>query len=538
MEEGQTLKLFVAADLCSMGLWPLPWITGGNGGREKNLPTLLIGPLVCAFELASRSRLPSISRTFPFPIGYSKSVNNDRERSIVVPTTTNPELSLWTLLVTMTTPPLASRLVNVAEDAELRLISLLGEYSPTLNVAQCEECGDTSELFQMILADKASVPALVTQIQDSEEAVGGFALLVALISDQETSPTQADVSALAKAVVEAGDTTEATCARRLRLLSVLYNLRAPVLEKLEVLQHMITVAGNFPGRFLRVHDPLGNMLVADDEKHETGSDGSVTGSSSTRLSLYPSKPRLVEMLDSWNISTERRLSLYQTIVQAFEAKAPNDIRKQRFLLLMVECSSKSRDAIVATASESAAIGVIRDPISLFAHQRNILDFPSIQALADKQPVLFGLLKIFQEGKLSDYDAFLQGNGGEEAILSRWGLDASLCRRNMRILSLCSLAAEHEEIPYANIASTLQIDGSNKMQVEAQVIAAVNSGLLQAKMDQLSQKVLVERCVVRKFDMPQWKAIQERLRVWKENVGSILKALEEARNSATPISDAT
>lgn len=439
----------------------------------------------------------------------------------------------------MTPPPLASRLVNVAEDAELRLISLLGEYSPSLNVSQCEECGDTSELFQLILADKASVPALVTHVPDSEEAVGAFALLVALISDQETESTQADVLALANAVVNAGNTTEAICARRLRLLSVLYNLRAPVLEKLGVLRHMIAIAGNYPGQFLRPHDPLGNLLIADDENGDGVTNGSATRSSSGRQSLHPSKPRLVELLDNWDISTHQRLPLYHTIIQAFETNAPNDLRKQRFLLLIVECgSSQTNDAIIPTASEKAAIGAIRDPISLFAHQRSLLHFPSIQALSEKEPVLFGLLKIFQEGKLSDFDAFLKDNGGEGAVLSRWGLDPSLCRRNMRILSLCSLAAEHEEIPYLSIANTLQLNAANTMEVEAEVIAAVSSGLLQAKMDQLSQKVLVEGCVVRKFDLTQWKMLQERLRVWKENVGSILQALEQARNPDAPIKDST
>ena len=513
------------------------WIVDRWWEQRKQFATVTNGPPLLSFSTTF-----AIAVSATEGVKYIKFVNslacaNRVKASDALPG--NEYLCLLTQNLKMTTPPLASRLVNVAEDAELRLISLLGEYSSSLNVAQCEECGDASELFQLILADKASVPSMVTQIHDVEEAVGGFTLLVALINDQETASTQADVSALANAVVQAGDTTEALSARRLRLLSVLYNLRAPVLEKLDVLRHMMAVAGNFPSRFLRPHDPLGNLLMADDDNDDAAaSDGSGSGSSPGRLSLHPSTPRLVELMDSWNITTEQRLSLFHTIVQAFETNAPNDIRKQRFLLLVVECSSNSRDGTVATAARQAAIGAIRDPISLFAHQRNILNFPPIEVLAETEPVLHGLLKIFQEGKLSDYDAFLKGNGGEDVVLSRWGLDAAICRRNMRILSLCSLATEHEEIPYLSIANTLEIDATNTMQVEAQVIAAVSSGLLQAKMDQLCQKVLVERCVVRKFDMPQWKTLQERLRVWKENVGSILKALDQAQTSASPRSDGT
>lgn len=420
--------------------------------------------------------------------------------------------------------PLSSRLVNVAEDAELRLVSLLGEYSSGLNVSQCETCisnGDAAQLLQLILSDKESVPALVTEVNDLEEAVGSFTLLVALISsaynDQDTAATQVAVAALGNSIAQAGDSSEASCSRKLRLLAVLYNLRAPFMDKVGILKQIITVGSSFPDVFLRPQDPVGSLLV-------TNEDGA---GSSNYVALQPPTPKVVQLLDSWQIEPEHRFSLYQAIKDAFPE---SDTRKQRFLLLSIECQPKNKNAL-SNAAKEAAIGAIRDPISLFPQQRNILNIPSIVALEKSDSVLFGLLKTFHEGKLSDYDAFLKANGGESKVLGQFQLSPEICRRNMQILSLCSLASEHEEIPYQSIADTLQIDGSDTKAVEAHVIAAVNSGLLQAKMDQLSQKVLVERCVVRKFDNPQWKALQDRLKAWKENVGSIITALEDAQTSA-------
>lgn len=139
-------------------------------------------------------------------------------------------------------------------------------------------------------------------------------------------------------------------------------------------------------------------------------------------------------------------------------------------------------------------------------------------------LLFALLKVFQEGKLEDYQAFIKASGGE-SVLSNWGLSSDKCTRYIRILSLCSLAAEHEEIPYQVVADTLQ---TKPVDVEKWVIAAVSSGLLSAKMDQLQQQVIVERCVVRKFDMDQWKALQSRLHLWKQNVGGILEAYRQSQ----------
>jgi len=138
--------------------------------------------------------------------------------------------------------------------------------------------------------------------------------------------------------------------------------------------------------------------------------------------------------------------------------------------------------------------------------------------------LYSLLEIFQEGKLQDFYNFLSDTTHGEATLVTYGLDKEVCIRHMRLLSFCSLATEHEEIPYSAIASTLQIANDD---VEAWVIAAVSSGLVSAKMDQLSQVVLVERCVaVRKFGMDQWKALQVRLDAWKKNVGGVLAGLKQ------------
>ena len=95
---------------------------------------------------------------------------------------------------------------------------------------------------------------------------------------------------------------------------------------------------------------------------------------------------------------------------------------------------------------------------------------------------------------------------------------------MRILNLSSLASEHEEIPYTVVAETLQTTSTD---VEKWVIAAVSSGLLSAKMDQLRETVVVERSAIRKFDTEQWKALQSRLQLWKQNVGGILDAYKQS-----------
>ena len=183
------------------------------------------------------------------------------------------------------------------------------------------------------------------------------------------------------------------------------------------------------------------------------------------------------------------------------------------------------DAEGLEAANEAAICAIRDPVTIFHEQRSMLDSPAIKALANHAKDLHGLLEIFQEGKLQDYRTF----PNKDEVLAKYGLNEEECTRHMRILSLCSLAADTEEVPYDVVAKTLEVSPD---EVESWVIAAVSSGLLSAKMDQIQQKVMVERSVVRKFDMYQWKALQSQLNLWKTNLKDILDALQNADVATT------
>jgi translation initiation factor 3 subunit M len=417
----------------------------------------------------------------------------------------------------------SSTLVNVAEDAELRLVSLLADaaVAPVASnfALACESCvsaGDAAKLLHTIVNDKNAISALM--VIETTEAVSALSLLAALLDRVKAGEAQL-ATAVADAVLNAEGAAsgeeQAAVDRKITLLSVLYNMRSDSKEKCSLLRRMILLAGKFADTFLNEDSTLGMLLSEENASL-----------------VIPTKPRLVALLESWNVPDNDRRDLYQQVASVITV---TDKRKQRFLLLLLQSYKTQIDAPAMQAAKDAAVGAIRDPVSLFVHQRSMLALPAIQALAkdSKTALLSGLLKVFLEGKLSDYQDFCAANGGEAAVLSPWGLDAAHCQRHMKILSLCTLGSEHEEIPYAVIAETLQLPET--IQVETWVIAAVGSGLLQAKMDQLAQKVMVERCVVRRFDMDQWKALKSRLELWKTNVGSVLATLKQSQAGSATVS---
>mmetsp|Transcript_16067 Transcript_16067/g.44430 ORF Transcript_16067/g.44430 Transcript_16067/m.44430 type:complete len:408 (-) Transcript_16067:82-1305(-) len=391
----------------------------------------------------------------------------------------------------------SSALVNVVDGAELSLVTLLdesaapGSIRPTF-VGDCESCiahSDASQLVKMIVAEQGAIAALVSL---DDEAVSAISLLAACL-DRVDESGAALLNQLADSIISVS-TANGAHAKAISLLAALYNMRKDPTEKVGLLVKMIRLAV-----------ASGDMLEPE---------GSVLGK-------WMNPTQVETMLNEWKVEPVARRELYQV---AAEASQKSLIAKQQFTLLVLETYSASDvDASGMEAAKQAAIGAIRDPVSLFVQQRKILSLPATEALQTNDASLYDLLKVFQEGNLEDYNSFIKSKGGD-SVLAQWDLSAEDCARHMRILSLCSLASEHEEIPYALVAETLQTDAGD---VEKWVIAAVSSGLLSAKMDQLQEKIMVERSAVRRFDMDQWRTLQSRLHLWKQNVGGILEAYKQS-----------
>ena len=116
----------------------------------------------------------------------------------------------------------------------------------------------------------------------------------------------------------------------------------------------------------------------------------------------------------------------------------------------------------------------------------------------------------------------------DAFFSSHGLDAKLLQDKMRMLSMCSLVTDREEVKYEEVAAALAIETDD---VEQWVVRCTTARLLDARMDQLRQVLVVSRCVHRSFGgEAQWKALQSKLGAWKTNVRAMIDALAKQRSA--------
>ena len=139
--------------------------------------------------------------------------------------------------------------------------------------------------------------------------------------------------------------------------------------------------------------------------------------------------------------------------------------------------------------------------------------------------LFAAAQVFAAGRLGEYRAFEAAHPG---FLGERGVGAGEAEESIRLLTLCSLASEQEQLSYADLAAALEVSEDD---VEAWVVKAIEAKLLDAKMDQMRRVVVVTFAAQRAYTLEQWKAMHAKLGAWTTNVRSMLGMLLAARQRA-------
>ena len=376
-----------------------------------------------------------------------------------------------------------------------------GEEGDAADTAFFKECkslldeDNRAELAQKVLGQADAIIGL----DSAGEALNCFRLLngvVCTISEAEREPV---VRAYTSAVLKSGG---AEPAQRLAVASALFNaLGASAPERLDVYRAILRFATD----------------------------------SGSLASLMPHIVRVDEWLPSWHLDTEGTRELLLLLANTVrEDDATNPLAHVLLVRFLATYDGGSPAELIAVKDE-AALGLVcalKTPVQSFVRSE-LVSLSAVKQLAGdaQHGTLFAAARIFAEGRLSDLVEFNAANSG---FLSKHGVDDADAMASMRLLTLCSLAAEHEEIPYASVAQALQV---GEDEVETWIVRAIEAKLLTGKMDQIRQTVSVSNAAQRSYTMEQWKHMGTKLGAWTQNVRSMLGTLLAARQRATEAAQA-
>eukprot|EP01119_Soliformovum_irregulare_P002413 TRINITY_DN1266_c0_g1_i1.p1 TRINITY_DN1266_c0_g1~~TRINITY_DN1266_c0_g1_i1.p1 ORF type:complete len:420 (+),score=167.67 TRINITY_DN1266_c0_g1_i1:78-1262(+) len=234
---------------------------------------------------------------------------------------------------------------------------------------------------------------------------------------------------------------------------------------------------------------------------------------------FLSQNLLDNRIAEWKLDAQQKSKVYRLTREIYKQNKKNDEAYEwtiRYLTTL-------EDPLSADAKQMA-LTAVRDALAasdVFEFDR-LMEIPSVKDLESSNKDLFELLKIFVSGNLESFRNFV---GKSPNCLQANGLDSEAATTKIRLLSLASLAVNSQEISYATVAQALQV---NEDEVEAWIISAISEKILQARMDQLRNVVVVNGAMKRNFGKEEWTSLDNSLKVWSQSVKSLLATLNKAK----------
>eukprot|EP01113_Clastostelium_recurvatum_P023320 TRINITY_DN2786_c0_g1_i1.p1 TRINITY_DN2786_c0_g1~~TRINITY_DN2786_c0_g1_i1.p1 ORF type:complete len:423 (-),score=106.42 TRINITY_DN2786_c0_g1_i1:67-1314(-) len=245
--------------------------------------------------------------------------------------------------------------------------------------------------------------------------------------------------------------------------------------------------------------------------------------------IVPKLKELDRWLAEWKASQDQIRRTYKIVRQILlSTTPPRPLAAHKIQVKYLTTLSKEEANNPATSSEyeAEAVSLAKDAIKLDEiHQLDhLLQLESVKLLEKHatHSVLYDLLRIFASEKYEQYQQFISKHPG---YLESIGLREEDSRRKMRLLSLASLGAESEEVPYNLIAQTLHI---SEDEVETWIISAISAKMIDAKINQLRRVVIISYCVQRVFTQQQWKQLGTKLDAWKTNIKQLLAVVQNTK----------
>ncbi|XP_010485458.1 PREDICTED: eukaryotic translation initiation factor 3 subunit M isoform X4 [Camelina sativa] len=238
--------------------------------------------------------------------------------------------------------------------------------------------------------------------------------------------------------------------------------------------------------------------------------------------IVSSFKKIDNFLKEWNIDIKDQRELFLAIANVLRENKSLVKESLTFLTKYLATFSNEDGQGLDEAKEEAVRAVIEFVKASSIFQCDLLDLPAVAQLEKdaKYAAVYQLLKIFLTQRLNAYTEFQIANSD---FLQSYGLVDEDCLTKMRLLSLVDLASDESgKIPYASIKDTLEV---NEEEVELWIVRAITAKLIDCKMDQMNQVVIVSRCSEREFGTKQWQSLRTKLATWRDNISNIITTIE-------------
>jgi len=238
--------------------------------------------------------------------------------------------------------------------------------------------------------------------------------------------------------------------------------------------------------------------------------------------IIPSFNKIDNFLKDWKIGIPEQRELFLAVSNILKENKSMSKDAFKFLTSYLATFSGDDSHVLSEAKEEAARAIVEFVRAPDVFQCDLLDLPAVTQLEKdaKYALLYQLLKIFLTQRL---DAYLDYHAANSTLLKSYGLVHEECIAKMRLLSLVDLSSDGSgQIPYELIRDTLQISDD---EVELWVVRGLTANLIDCKMDQMNQVVVVSHPTERVFGQHQWQALRTKLVTWRGNIVNVISTIQ-------------
>jgi len=236
--------------------------------------------------------------------------------------------------------------------------------------------------------------------------------------------------------------------------------------------------------------------------------------------IVPYLEYLESWMSDWDLKPKQKEELFLE-VSGYMREIGKKLEAFNYLKRHISMfQGRSEKELASPSIEKATIQLVKDAIMLpmVMQVDDVLALDAVKTLRkSKQKELVGLLDIFLSGGVDDLRKFHDKN--KKLFTEHPDLKFEDVTSKVRLLTLATLAQGKSEVPLADVATALQ---EQPDQVEKWVVKAISEDVIDGRIDQLNQRVLVKSNFQRKFGKEEWNFLDEKLSTWIDNLESLIK----------------
>lgn len=232
--------------------------------------------------------------------------------------------------------------------------------------------------------------------------------------------------------------------------------------------------------------------------------------------LNPNLDEVKNWLKVWDVTVPKAQAMYRSLHDAL-AEAKQGDKAFRIMLELLGTYTEDNASQARDDAHKCIVAAIGDPNTFLMD--HLLTLKPVMFLEGE--LIHNLLTIFVSGRLNSYNAFYSTN---KDFIGSLGLSHEANQHKMRILTFMTMGETQKEISFDTIEKELEIPTE---EVESFIIELVRTKQVQAKMDQMARKIIINSVTHRTFGTKQqWQMLRESLSQWQANLSLVMNSLAQ------------